>query len=84
MRTKSTIHSLRLFFLSGQSGTAKELGREYDSQDIRKAISDLRYQGWDIQSIRITDTGIKRYWLNPSTLEEKRKDYCYTSDGSES
>ncbi len=77
----SVFGQLRYFFLSGNSATAKELGAYLNNQDIRKRISDLRSQGWEIQSIRINKRGEKKYWLNPQQMEELRKSYNFSLEG---
>lgn len=71
------MNNLRRFFLTGEGSTAIELGELYGSQDIRKAISDLRKQGWDIRSIRLDGSGRKKYWLDFGQLHSLRVKYNY-------
>lgn len=70
------INQLRSRFLTGESITCKDFGSEVGSQDIRKAISDLRKDGWQIDDKRIKGSR-KKYWVRASQLEELRDRYYY-------
>lgn len=81
MNADSINGRLRHFFLSGGAATARTLGEAWGTQDIRKRISELRAQGWDIQSIVVHKDGSKKYWLNPKQNETLRKQYGYKPNG---
>lgn len=72
------IAGLRVKLLSGEKITCIGAGEELHSQDIRKCISDLRYQGWLIDDLRIKGNR-KLYWLRPDQLQEMRERFHYTA-----
>lgn len=78
-RHNNVTANVKAFFLLGYRGTAKGMGEQFGSQDIRKVISNLRSQGWPIRDMRLDSSGRKLYWLDSAKLSETRKKFNFKS-----
>lgn len=70
--TKITkIGIIRQLFLTGKRFTAKQLNKRSGGNDARKTISDLRKEGWKIESCRVIGN-TKVYWLAELPIDKGR------------